>query len=170
MQELLDACRLLPLDGPPAPPWAEQYHHLAKPRNARAGAATGDDKPVGGTMTMTATMTQAYVTKLAEALNRRDNDGDEADVVLLPLSCPGIVNAQDMEGWTAVMLAAKHGSLEILKALIGVKADIDRDNQSDGDTALLAAVHGGHSEVRWGGGCCRVPSKKRLGRCHSGRY
>ena len=45
------------------------------------------------------------------------------------------------------MLAAKHGNLEILKALIGAKADINRDNQVDGNTALLATVLGGHSEV-----------------------
>ena len=50
------------------------------------------------------------------------------------------------------MLAAKHGNLEILKAMIGVKADINRDNQVDGNTALLATVLGGHSEV------CRVPA------------
>ena len=43
--------------------------------------------------TMTATMTTAYIAKLAEAL-RKNNQADETDRMVLPLSCPGIINAQ----------------------------------------------------------------------------
>ena len=86
VHELLDACRLLPLDGPPAPTWAEQYHHMRKPRNVDP-AAGGDDKSAGATMTtMTATMTSAYVAKLAEELSRRNHEDNEGgDLVILPL-------------------------------------------------------------------------------------
>ena len=58
----------------------------------------------------------------------------------------GNLNAQDEEGNTVLLLAARGGHLEIAQTLIDAGADVNhRDN--DGRTALKIATSRGHTEI-----------------------
>ncbi len=56
------------------------------------------------------------------------------------------INKKDNRGRTALGLAAINGHVEVVKALIAGKADLDIKN-SDGWTALMLAAQNGHVEV-----------------------
>jgi len=53
---------------------------------------------------------------------------------------PGGVNAQDPEGNTVLMWAAEGGSSRTAQLLIDARADVNMQNHSDGDTALILAA------------------------------
>ncbi|KAG2495159.1 hypothetical protein HYH03_006767 [Edaphochlamys debaryana] len=82
-----------------------------------------------------------------QAAERTSGAGAEApSLPRLPLSCPGIVDAQDFAGWTAALRAASSGHLPLLQALMGCGANINAFNESH-DTALHVAARNGHVEV-----------------------
>lgn len=100
MHEVLEACRRLPLDGPQPPTWAAHRRAMRSggKDGAAAAAAKADGGSPGSTMTgatMTATMTSAYVAKVSAALaGQQGAPGTDGGAQMLPLSCPGVVNAQ----------------------------------------------------------------------------
>jgi serine/threonine-protein phosphatase 6 regulatory ankyrin repeat subunit B len=51
------------------------------------------------------------------------------------------------DGWSALMIAASKGSMEILKLLIENGTALDVKNHQGGQTALIFAAHWGHTEV-----------------------
>ena len=57
------------------------------------------------------------------------------------------VNGMNEDGWSALMVAASKGSMEILKLLIENGAALDVKNRQGGQTALIFAAHWGHTEV-----------------------
>ncbi len=57
-----------------------------------------------------------------------------------------MVNAQNIEGATALMWASLEGHPEIAKLLIEEGADVNVQND-DGATALMAASQEGHKEI-----------------------
>jgi len=63
---------------------------------------------------------------------------------------PEVVNAQDTEGWTALIYAATNGATEdhnkVVSTLLAYNADIDLTTSS-GTTALMYAAEKGHNEV-----------------------
>lgn len=134
------------MDGPPAPLWSEQRNAAAIAGSTAAAAAEHKSSAHVTMTTMTATMTTAYVAKIAAALNKADSADSK---LVLPLSCPGVVDAQDFKGWTAVLLASECGGpagLAIVQQLLSVQCDIDRANSSY-DTPLHAAATSGHADV-----------------------
>jgi hypothetical protein len=57
------------------------------------------------------------------------------------------VNGMNEHGWSALMVAASKGSMEMLKLLIENGAALDVKNHQGGQTALIFAAHWGHTEV-----------------------
>jgi hypothetical protein len=57
------------------------------------------------------------------------------------------VNAEGNEGWTALMIAAREGSLEAAAFLIENGANVNALMDADEDTPLTHAVWGGHLDV-----------------------
>ena len=53
------------------------------------------------------------------------------------------VNAQDKDGWTALMLAANWGCTEIVQLLLYMEADMNLKNK-DGETAVMLAIKREH--------------------------
>ena len=56
-------------------------------------------------------------------------------------------NAKDEDGVTALMAAARRGSVEIVTLLLESKADVNAREAEDGGTALIYASWKGHTEV-----------------------
>jgi hypothetical protein len=57
------------------------------------------------------------------------------------------VNGMNERGWSALMIAASKGNMEILKLLIENGAALDDKNHQGGQTALIFAAHWGHADV-----------------------
>ncbi|MHC4620631.1 MAG: ankyrin repeat domain-containing protein [Planctomycetota bacterium] len=57
------------------------------------------------------------------------------------------VNVEQTNGTTALMVAAQNGHMEIVKALLEAKADVNIQRKTDGVTALWMAAQNGHVEV-----------------------
>ncbi len=56
------------------------------------------------------------------------------------------ISAEDLQGWTALLYAAKQGSLESVKLLIEHKAEIDAKNDKN-ETALFLAAKNNHPDI-----------------------
>ena len=56
------------------------------------------------------------------------------------------VNAQDIDGWTALIRASANGDLEVVQELIKAGADVNTKN-NNGQTALMIASANGHLEI-----------------------
>ncbi len=81
--------------------------------------------------------TNRYSTPLTSAAYQ-----DHRDVVALLLSQPGIkVDAQDVDGYTALMWAAEHGSMDLVDLLVSAGANPKSKNQH-GKTAVSLAEEG----------------------------
>ncbi len=73
---------------------------------------------------------------------------DRADDVRALLLRGIAVDATDRYGWTALMWAARTGSLETMKVLIDGGADVDaRDHWINGWTPMMHAIHKGRTEA-----------------------
>jgi hypothetical protein len=83
---------------------------------------------------------QKHVTPLMEATSHSPL------VVDLLIRGGANVNARDMFGGTALMLAARGGREDIVRALIKASADVNTKD-SEGRTALSSAIDNGHTEV-----------------------
>ena len=59
---------------------------------------------------------------------------------------PNIINAQNNEGWTALMIAAEHGHTGIVNTLLQRGANTNIGNRNGG-TAFLIARSKGHNEI-----------------------
>jgi len=57
------------------------------------------------------------------------------------------VNGMNEQGWSALMIAASKGRMDILRLLIENGAALDLKNHQGGQTALIFAAHWGHVEV-----------------------
>jgi hypothetical protein len=81
-----------------------------------------------------------------EALLRAASAGN-ADTVRSLLASPNVdVNGVDDQGNTALILAARFGHNEVVRALLLAKADVKVRNK-DGKTALMLAAEGGHDQT-----------------------
>ena len=59
----------------------------------------------------------------------------------------GIVNCQDEDGFTALIVAAKQGHVEIVKLLLNFECNVDIQEKLLGYTALIYASEYGHEEI-----------------------
>jgi hypothetical protein len=57
------------------------------------------------------------------------------------------VNGKNKAGWSALMIAASKGNMEMLSLLIEKGADVDEKNTQQGQTPLIFAAHWGHADV-----------------------
>jgi ankyrin repeat protein len=81
-----------------------------------------------------------------EALLRAASAGN-ADTVRTILASPNVdVNGVDDQGNTALILAARFGHNEVVRALLLAKADV-RVKNKEGKTALMLAAEGGHDQT-----------------------
>jgi len=81
-----------------------------------------------------------------EALLRAASAGN-ADTVRSLLASPNVdVNGVDDQGNTALILAARFGHNEVVRALLLAKADVKVKNK-EGKTALMLAAEGGHDQT-----------------------
>jgi len=81
-----------------------------------------------------------------EALLRAASAGN-ADTVRTLLTSPNVdVNGVDDQGNTALILAARFGHNEVVRALLLAQADRKVKNK-EGKTALMLAAEGGHDET-----------------------
>jgi ankyrin repeat protein len=79
-----------------------------------------------------------------DALLRASRAG-HADTVKSLLNSPGVdVNAQDENGSTPLIEAARNGHDDVVEALLIARADV-RVRDSQGKTALMYASEGGHT-------------------------
>ena len=94
---------------------------------------------------MSATVEQTKSDVLMRELWHVAGTGDAAR--LEQILAQGVdVNASDRTGVTALMRAAYHGELPVVRALIERGADLDAKD-SGGLTALMMAKHSGHAEI-----------------------
>jgi ankyrin repeat protein len=79
-----------------------------------------------------------------------------------------LVKAHGHGGYTALMVAAGRGNLELVRLLLGLGAEIEARNEQ-GWTALLSALIGGQeAAVDWragGGGDCAARLRRRSSQC-----
>ena len=59
----------------------------------------------------------------------------------------GIVNCQDEDGFTALIVAAKQGHVEVVKLLLNFECNVDIQEKLLGYTALIYASEYGHKEI-----------------------
>lgn len=110
--------------------------------------ALNDDsqKPEQTAKLFTRKVIQGYNSKMAgaERLFTAIEAGDVAKVKGLIAGNPQIIRAQDGQGMTPLVLAARSNQIELVKLLIDAGADV---NAKGRHTALTRAAQGGHLEV-----------------------
>eukprot|EP00658_Telonema_sp_P-2_P050976 TRINITY_DN3900_c0_g2_i1.p1 TRINITY_DN3900_c0_g2~~TRINITY_DN3900_c0_g2_i1.p1 ORF type:complete len:264 (+),score=55.88 TRINITY_DN3900_c0_g2_i1:349-1140(+) len=62
------------------------------------------------------------------------------EVVRVLLAAKADVNAQDRNGWTPLMRAARRGACDVMEVLLGAGASVDARDTLDGRTALMLAT------------------------------
>lgn len=97
---------------------------------------------------MAAVAPRRYLAQVAAMTAGREAQ-DTAAAIQLPCTAPGLINAQDDTGFTAVMHASLLGSIAIVDALLGTRVcDIHRSDLH-GDTAMHFAVCVGGPVTIW---------------------
>lgn len=86
------------------------------------------------------------VKPIDDSLRAAVMDGNRSQVELIIKSYHGDVNAQDVNGTTPALLAAKRNDLTMLKLLVENGADVTIGDQLD-QTPMLWALHNENDEM-----------------------
>ena len=151
VSHLLSAVLALPRgpDAPINPPPLDAQRTAARARAGLEGG--GGPSTVGHTLRGGTNIGMTMLEDFLPEVENGDADGGVCTTLLLPRSQQGILNAQDEQGRTALMLAAYVGMDDTVKAMLEAGADMHRPD-AQGWRAISCAVRGWGEEGKgeWG--------------------